>query len=252
MGRGVGRFGHDGDIEEFGVRVERVDLAPVRKDLLHVEPEVVAVVTPGGSFVAADGADVVFHRAAHGNVERLAVRDLADRAGRIRLALVDAQDELHAMHLVIVPGEHRLADAFGRVLVHMLQEDVGVVDEELVGILQVLFRESVSVVVAAVVFFGGHTDDPEPGIAVILGDGIPKLLDFGGRSLGRRFGRRLDEGRDKARVDEADAGFACFGDFVPEVDDLVHVCWLQNVRVLAGNYAVTGKDWGMEDKKFIF
>ena len=127
------------------------------------------------------------------------------------------------MHLVVVPGEHRLADAFGRVLVHMLQEDVGVVDEELVGILQVLFRESVSVVVAAVVFFGGHTDDPEPGIAVILGDGIPKFLDFGGH----RFGRRLDEGRDKARVDEADAGFAGFGDFVPEVDDLVHVWWLQ-------------------------
>ena len=35
------------------------------------------------------------------------------------------------------------------------------------------------------------------------------------------------EGRDKLWVDEVDPGFAGFGDFMPEVDDLVHVWRLQ-------------------------
>ena len=185
VGSGIGRLGHNGYIEEFGIRVERVDLAPVRKDLLHIEAQVIAVITPCRGLVAADGANVVGDRATHGDEQGLAVRDFADGSCGLRLAFVDAQDEFHTMHVVIVPGEDRLADPLGGILVYMLQEDIGIVDEVLMGMLEVFFRESIAVVVAAVVFFGGHTNHPEVRVAGVLGDGVPKFLDFGGCCLGR-------------------------------------------------------------------
>ena len=53
-------------------------------------------------------------------------------------------------------------------------------------------------------------------------------------------------------VDEVDPGFAGFGDFMPEVDDLVHVWRLQFApRDPAGSCGDTGKDCGVREKGFI-